>query len=445
MSPDTITIGCGSAYAGDRLPPAFDLANSGLVDVLGFDALAERTLALAQLRRQANEADGYDPRLPGLVAGLVPALKGGLKVVGNFGAANVERGGAVVLQELARAGLRDVRVGVISGDDVLYLVRDLDPEIPDLGVTAGQLGDDLLSANAYLGAAPIVECLEAGAQFVLGGRIADAALFAAPVMHHFGWDSKDWDRVAHATLVGHVLECGTQSTGGYFADPPWREVPDLANLGNPYIEVGRDSAVVTKLPGTGGFVDRRTVGLQVAYEVQDPRAYLTPDVTADFADVVCEEVGTDRVRLSGAHGRAAPETAKVMVAVDRGYRAVAEIGYAAAGCLERAQLAIEVLQNSLDHLVSDLEEVRFDIVGVNALVGAGYATSGYPAEVRVRAAARTRSRSVAEEFTYAVERLYVHGPAGGGGATRTVVPALSVYPTYVPAELVVPSIEVVTA
>ena len=276
----------------------------------------------------------------------------------------VDRGRAVVLQEFARAGLRDIRVGVIFGDDVLALVRELDPKIPDLGVTAGQLGDDLLSANAYLGAAPIVECLEAGAQFVLGGRIADAALFGAPVMHHFGWDSKDWDRAAHATLVGHILECGTQSTGGYFADPPWREVPNLANLGNPYIEVNRDSGVVTKLPGTGGLVDRRTVALQVAYEVQDPRAYLTPDVTADFADVVCEEVGSDRVRFSGAHGRPAPETTKVMVAVDRGYRAVAEISYAASGCLERAQLAIEVLQNSLDHLASDLEEVRFDIVGV---------------------------------------------------------------------------------
>jgi len=434
-----VRIGCGSAYANDRIQPAIDLAASGEVDVLSFDCLAERTLALAQLRKRDDPRVGYDERLPRFVAGLAPHVARGLTVVGNFGAANIAAALDVTLTGLHEHGARGATVAVIEGDDVLDEILSLNPRIEELGATVQDLGGRVVSANAYIGAAPIVEALDGGADWVIGGRIGDAALFAGPICAALGWDLDDWDRVAAATLVGHVLECSTQATGGYFADPPYRVVPELWNLGFPYAIVTDDEAVVTKLRGTGGLVTEHTVAAQVAYEVHDPASYLTPDVTADFRAVECTEVGPDAVRVGGARGSAPTDLAKVMIGVDRGFHAVGEASYCAAGCLDRARLAQDILRHDVEALGDQVEEVRYDLIGIDSMVGRTSAAArppAEPAEVRVRVAARVRTREAAEELTKDVERLLLHGPAGAGGSMRSVTPALSVHGVLISKDLV---------
>src|SRR4051812_19317277 len=443
VSGRVLTLGAGSAYANDRLEPAAAMADSGRVSYIGFDCLAERTMALAQVRRRRDPAAGQDERIDALVPLLAGYLASGRKVVGNFGAANPDAACADFARNLHAAGLPGTRIGVIRGDDVRDLVRDLDCELPEFGTTVRGLGDALVSANAYIGAEPVVAALEGGAQIVLGGRLADPSLFVGPICHELGWSLTDWDRVAHATMVGHLLECGVHSTGGNFEDPPYRVVPDPHNLGFPLAEVQDGSVVITKLGGTGGAVDERTMKTQLYYEIHDPTAYLTPDVTADFSTVMIEDLGGDRVRLSGALGRERPGRLKVLVGVDQGWKATGEMSYGGPGCVERARRAEEIVRRRLDRYVDAVDDVRFDLQGMDSLFG-DRLRGGYPTEVRLRMALRTRDLDVARAAVHEMELLYF-GPAGGGGAVGSVVPAVGVTPAYVPPKLFPLDAEVVKA
>jgi len=422
----------------DRLEPALDLARSGRVDYLVFDALAERTLAMAQLRRLANPADGYDSRLAVTVAGLAQHVQDGLKVIGNFGAANVEAATDVVVDGFRKAGIRGVRIAAITGDNVLAQVLELNPYIDDLGCTLTELGDRVTSANAYLGAREIKEALDNGAQWCHGGRISDPSLYVGAISHELNWSMDDWDRIAHATLVGHLLECSTHVTGGFYADPPYRVVDQIHTLPFPMAEVQEDSAIITKLDGTGGLLDKHIIAAQVSYEVHDPSAYTNPDIVADFTQVTAASAGPDRVSVQGARGRPRPSQLKVLVGIDVGWKVVGEISYAAAGCLTRAKLAQEIMAHKLQALGDEVLDSRQDIHGVNTLVGEHFrgTTERDPEEVRVRVAARCRTRDAAEKLSLEVERLYLEGPAGGGGVVRRVEPCLGVFPVYLDADLV---------
>jgi hypothetical protein len=443
MAPGRVlTLGAGSAYANDRLEPAAAMADSGRVSYMGFDCLAERTMALAQLRRRSNPAAGQDERIGALVPLLADYLRAGRKVVGNFGAANPDAACADFAEHLHAAGLHGVRIGVIRGDDVRDLVRDLDCDLPEFGTTVRAIGDSLVSANAYIGAEPIVEALEGGAQIVLGGRLADPSLFVGPICHELGWALDDWDRVAHATLVGHLLECGVHSTGGNFEDPPFRVVPDPHNLGFPLGEVQDGAVVITKLDGTGGAVDERTMKTQLYYEIHDPASYLTPDVTADFSTVAIEDLGDNRVRLSGARGRERPSHLKVLVGIDQGWKATGEMSYGGPGCVDRARRAEEIVRRRLESFLDRIDDLRFDLQGSDSLFG-DRLRGGPPTEVRLRMALRTRDLDVARRAVHEMELLYF-GPAGGGGAVGSIVPALGVTPAYVPREKIPLDVEVVT-
>lgn len=438
-----LSLASGSAYADDRLDSVAAMAESGRASYLGFDCLAERTMALAQVRRLADPSAGQDRRITALVPLLRSHLAAGRKVVGNFGAANCDAAREDFARALKEVGLSGVRIGVIHGDDVRQLVTALDAELPELGTTVGALQDRVVSANAYLGADGIVDCLREDAQIVLGGRLADPSLFVGPICHELGWELDDWDRLGHATLVGHLLECGVHSTGGNYEDPPFRVVPDPHNLGFPIAEVEDGAVTITKLPGTGGAVDAMTMKTQLYYEIHDPASYLTPDVTADFSQVEVDDLGDNRVRISGARGTARPDTLKVLVGVDQGWKATGEMSWGGPGCVERARRAADIVRKRLEPYADEVDELRIDLQGVDSLFG-DRMPGGYPSEVRLRLAVRTPSLEVARTAAHETELLYF-GPAGGGGNVTSVVPAIGVTPAYVPRDLVPVRTEVTEA
>ncbi|WP_029429920.1 acyclic terpene utilization AtuA family protein [Blastococcus sp. URHD0036] len=440
-----IRIGCGSAFDRDRLDWAEDMAYSGIVDYMGFDSLAERSMALNQLRkledpgagwlrRIDNPAPGFDPRLGEIATRLAPYVRDGGTVIGNFGAANPEAGGELVVDRLREAGATGVKVGVITGDDVLAQVLDRDLYLPEQGCNVSEIKDRVLSANAYIGADPVVEALQQGARFILGGRLADPSPYVGAICHVNGWALDDWDRVAVATAAGHLLECGTSITGGNYADPPYNEVANWLNLSFPWCEVDDDHIVVSKLPGSGGVVNERTTKLQLTYEVHDPANYLTPDVTADYSQAVVRELGPDRVALSGISGRPRPDKLKVLVGLDMGWKVFAEISYGGPGCVERARLAGDIVRARVASRDADIIEWRTDVIGVNALYGESL-EGGYPADVRIRIAARTKTKAGAEIVLEEAEYLPISGPAAGGGrGAVNLQRAIGVTPAFLPRE-----------
>ena len=305
-----IRIGSGAGYSGDRIEPAVELAEHGALDYLGFECLAERTIALAQDARRDDPDSGFDPLLVERMEAVLPACaRNKVRIVTNMGAANPAGAARAIAAVARRLGLAGLRIAAVTGDDVLDAVRAGDYPLIERPGTVAALGNAILSANAYLGVEPIVAALAAGADVVVTGRVGDPALFLAPLVHEFGWAMDDWTRLGRGTVVGHLLECAGQVTGGYFADPGRKDVPDLARLGFPLAEVGADGdAVLTKVAGSGGRVSIASCTEQLIYELHDPAAYLQPDVTADFSAVRFADAGADRVAISGGRRAAAAGT-----------------------------------------------------------------------------------------------------------------------------------------
>ncbi|MDA8273917.1 MAG: DUF1446 domain-containing protein [Actinomycetota bacterium] len=430
-----VRIGCGSSYAEDRVEPAAALVEHGELDVLSLDCLAERTLTHAQLRRLADPSTGYDLRLDRLVAEVVTrCLDHGTRFVANLGAANPVGAAERTCELLARLGRSGARVAVVTGDDVLDRLGTFDDGSHATAV----------SANAYLGAAPIVEALERGADVVIGGRIADASLFLGPLAHAHGWGSDAWDVLAAGQTVGHLLECGTYLTGGNWHDPPVRTVARPWDLGMPFADVEADgTAVLSKLSGTGGLLTVDTCKAQLTYEIGDPSAYLTPDVVVDLTGVRLEQVGPDRVRVSGAAGRPAPATLKVLVGSSEGHLGEAEVSFAGLGAAERAQAAAELVRCRLEQSGVVPDELRVDRVGVDASYGPATPPPAVePFEVRLRVAARSGDRSTVDQVLAEVDALYMYGPAGAGGVRRDVRPVLGLDTCFVPRDEVHPTVTV---
>jgi hypothetical protein len=437
MARQPLLIGCGAGFSGDRLdapgPVVATLAARGGPACLMLETLAERTLALAQLRLREDPRAGYEPLLDPLVGPvLAPCLAYGIRIVSNFGAAN-PAGAARRILELAREqGLRAPRVAIVSGDDLSGPAH--------ASLLARELGSARVpvSANAYLGAQAIAQAWSAGAEVIVTGRVADPSLAVGPAMAHFGWDETDWDRLGPATMAGHLLECGSQVCGGYFADPGFKDVPDLANVGFPLAQVdAQGGCVIGKAERTGGCVNARTVKEQLLYEVHDPAAYLTPDVTADIREARVEERGPDLVALSGVRGHARPPTLKVTAFYEGGWLAEGEISYAGAGAESRARLAADVLRRRLPHL-----SLRVDLIGVASLFAddAGRLLAQLPPgearDVRLRVAAAHADKAAAERLAQEVTALYTCGPAGGGGVRTSLRPRLSTATCFVPREAV---------
>ena len=436
---DDLWVGCAAGGSGDRTdaaqPIVTAMMEAGKRGVLTFENLAERTLAFAQLARRSDPAAGYEPLLDEeLRPVLADCMDHGIAIVSNFGAAN-PRSAAARIHALAREiGLRAPRIAVVEGDDMSdsrgrELLRTLLPA--EVGTR------ELVSANAYQGAFEIASALTNGAQIVVTGRVADPSLTLGPAIAHFGWDSEDWDRLAGATMAGHLLECGAQVTGGYFADPGLKDVPDLANVGYPIAEIAADgSCVITKPARTGGVVEVRNVKEQLLYEVHDPSAYLTPDVVADVSDAQLTQVGHDRVRLTGVRGHARPPTLKVLAYFAGGWLGEAEISYAGPNAELRARLAMDIVRKRMGSNI----EVRFDLIGRCSILGddAGRMLAATVAEqgedIRVRAAARHEDVAEIDRLLREVYSLWLCGPAGGGGVRTSKRQRLSNLACYVPRE-----------
>jgi Acyclic terpene utilisation family protein AtuA len=429
-----VFVGAAAGFAGDRsdagVPVVDALAALPGPRFLMFETLAERTLALCQLERRRDPQRGYSPALERMLPPVLSrCLSSGIRIVGNFGAAN-PLAAARRIAEMARSlGLRAPRIAIVEGDDIAASLSAADLASREIGGTSLAQRREIISANVYLGAQPIAQALDQGADIVVTGRVADSALALGPLLHAFRWRADDWDRLAAGTLAGHLLECGAQVTGGYFADPGYKDVPDLADVGYPIAEIDQDGEIViTKPTGTGGVVDRLTVVEQLLYEIHDPSAYLAPDVILDLTDVEVTEIGKDRVRVSGARGRPAPETLKATVCFDSGLLGEAEISYAGPNAPARAQLAADIVRERLRKRVPRLE-VRIDAIGVVSVLGAGRSPAdlrqAQANDVRLRFAAQSIDAGEIEMLLDEVEALYCAGPAGGAGVRRRTTPRLA--------------------
>lgn len=443
MVDGSIRIGSGAGFAGDRVDPAVELAEKGELDFLVFECLAERTIALAQLRRLQDPANGFDPMLDQRLRPILPlAVRNNIRVISNMGAANPLAAAwhiAALARELNLPGLK---IAAVIGDEVTEQVRAANPLL-DNGKTVVEIGTDVISANAYLGSFAIASALDQGAHVVITGRCGDPALFVGPMVHAFGWAEDDWLRLGRGTAVGHMLECAGQLTGGYFADPGYKDVPNLARLGFPMAEITADGqAIFSKVAGSGGLLDVRTCTEQLLYEIFDPSTYKQPDVIADFTQIEFEEVANG-VRMTGALGRDRPQDLKVSVGYRDGFIGEGQISYAGPGAVERGRLALEIVRERLAMRALPIEELRLELIGVDATNFTRYGSEA-AREVRARVAARVRERTVAQQIGAEVEALYTNGPAGGGGAWSSEREVVAIASCFIGRNLVAPCVEWVT-
>ena len=450
-----VRVAAGQGFWGDWLEAPRRQVEGGPVDYLMLDYLAEVTMSILQKQKERDPAMGYARDFLGALEGVLPAvLERGVKVIANAGGVNPRACAAAAREVAAAAGATGkLQVGVVTGDDLLPRLDELlDGGHPLANMETGEplsvVRDRVLSANAYLGSTPIVEALERGADVVITGRSTDTALTMAPLRHEFGWGPTEWDKLAAGIVAGHIIECGAQCSGGNCLYD-WRTIPDLANVGFPIVEASPDgSFVVTKHAGTGGRVSRQTVAEQLVYEMGDPRAYITPDVVADFTSIRLEDAGHDRVRVHGIRGAAATDKLKVSVAYSAGYKAVGTLVYSWPDAYDKAQLADRVLRARLDRLGLRFEKVLTEFVGANATHGplAGPPSADLP-ELTLRFGVRSGDRAAVERFTREIAPLVLTGPpsvTGFAGGRPKVEEIVAYWPALVDKSVVRTTVEVLS-
>ena len=442
---ETYRIGTGAGFSSDRLDPAIDLVKRGQLNTIIFECVGERTLAFGHRDRAADPNLGYNALLETRLRALLPLCHAhGTRLITNMGVANPDAAAQLAVRIAHELGLNGLRIAAVTGDDVRTLIHDESP-LHEPSCTVAETGRSILGANAYLGADAIIPALEDDAHVIITGRVADPSLFLAPIQHHFNWAADDWTQLGAGTLVGHLMECAAQVTGGYFADPGYKSVPNLAYVGFPIAEVCADgTAVITKLIDTGGMVNTQTVKEQLLYEVHNPNAYLTPDVTADFSRVNVAEVGADRVQVSNAGGAARPDQLKVTVAFDGGYLAEAEVSYAGPGAVDRAALASTIVKDRINKVHGIQTSCRTDLIGLNALHQLETEFTPSVQDVRLRTALRTNQHDAAQALLWEVESLLCCGPAGGAGYRGRIEPSVLTYSTFVKRDQVTPKIEILS-
>ena len=446
-----VRIAAAQGFWGDSLDAPRRQVEGGPVDYVMLDYLAEVTMSILQKQKERDPSMGYARDFVGAIESVVPALKQGVRVIANAGGVNPMACAAAVRTVLAKHGADRVRVGVVTGDDVLPHLDDLLARGHALanmetGEPLSTIRDRVLAANAYLGSRPIIEALAKKAQIVITGRSTDTALTMAPLRFTFGWADDDWDRLAAGIIAGHIIECGAQCSGGNCLYD-WRNIPDLADVGYPIVEGRADgSFVVTKHPGTGGRVSVQTITEQLLYEMGDPRSYITPDVVADFTTIQLAQDGDDRVRVFGIKGRPATDKLKVSVAYGSGFKAVGTLVYAWPDALEKARVADRVLRERLDRLGLRFDRILTEFVGANATHGplTPDVSPDLP-EVQLRVGVRSNDRKMVERFTREIAPLVLNGPpsvTGFAGGRPKVEEIVAYWPALIDKTVIQPQVEV---
>jgi hypothetical protein len=448
-----LRIANAAGFLGDNLDAPRLTVDGASVDCLTLEYLAELTMSILARQREKNPRLGYAEDFLTVLVSLLPALarQPQLRIVTNAGGVNPEACARAAGAVLVNAGQSSLRLGVVTGDDLLARLLELQSsgcrlENLDTGQPIAELTKPIVCANAYLGARPIAEALAADADLVLTGRVADASLTVGPAAHHFAWAWDDWNTLAGASVAGHLIECGAQATGGLYRE--WQD-QNLAEVGYPIAELDRDgSCVITKPDGTGGIVNRHTIAEQLVYEIGDPREYLTPDVAVDFTTVGLEDIGVDRVSVHGATGRPPPDQYKVSLAYHDGYQASGQLLVCGHDCVAKARACGGIIRQRLSRAGFECQDWCVECLGANeSVLGAGPRRDSID-EVVLRVTARDLRREAIERFSKEFAPLITSGPPGiAGYATGRpqVRPAFGYWPTVVPRELVAAQLEVKTA
>lgn len=417
---DSIRIASGQGFWGDLLSAPLAQVSKGPIDYLMLDYLAEVTMSIVQKQKMRNPSLGYARDLISTVDEILPFLvERNIRMISNGGGVNPEAARDAVFEVARKHGVKGLRVGVVTGDDILPRLGELIAQGHKMlhmedGTPIAQVKEKLLSANVYLGAAPVVEALRQGADIVITGRVTDTGLTLAPMIHEFGWSMNDWDKLAAGTVAGHINECGAQASGGNFLGD-WKSLPDMANIGFPIIEAYPDgSFIVTKHANTGGAVTRETVSEQLLYEIGDPTQYITPDCVADFSSIQLRDEGDNRVRVYGIKGKPATPFYKVSASYDDGYVAFGSLTYSAPEAFIRAQAGDRILRERLKTLGLQFDEIRTEFVGMNACHGP-IAAAIEPNEVMMRIGVRSKDKNSVERFGKEIAPLILTGPPGVTG------------------------------
>ena len=438
-----LRIASGQGFWGDLQRAPIDQARLGPIDVLVMDYLAEVTMSILQKQKLRDETKGYARDFVEVVTELAPDIvEKRFKVISNAGGVNPAACAQAIVDGARQRGVTGLKVAVVTGDDLLdrlegLIGRGVELRHMETGQPLAEVVDRIVSANAYLGAQPIAQALAQGADVVVTGRTTDTGLTLAPLVHHFGWDWADWDKMAAGTVAGHILECGAQSSGGNFTD--WRDVPDMAGIGFPIAEVSADgSFVVTKHDGTGGLVSRGTVSEQLLYEIGDPADYITPDVVADFTSIELDDQGGDRVQVRGVRGTEDTEFLKVSAAYSDGWKATSTLVYAWPQAAAKARAAGQILRDRLAALGLAFDEVRAEIIGLNAL---SERTEEDPVaeadldEVQLRVSVRSQDKAAVEQFGREIAPLILTGPSavtGFAGGRPRPSEVIAYWPALIP-------------
>ena len=449
-----IRIAAGQGFWGDLPDAPVQQVEGGPIDYLMLDYLAEVTMSIMQKQRSRDPSAGYAKDFVLLMKRILPAcVERNIRITANAGGVNVE-GCADAVKEVARElGLSGkLRLGLITGDDIMdkldeLLSRGVELRNMDTGAPLSTVRDGIQSANVYLGAAPMVEALNRGAQVVITGRATDTGLTLAPLIHEFGWARDDWNKMASGTIAGHIIECGAQCSGGN-CQYEWRSIPNLANVGFPIVEAAPDGTfVITKHEGTGGWVIIPSIKEQLVYEMGDPHSYITPDCVADFSTVRLEYEGRDRVRVYGIQGRRATDTLKVSISYSAGYKAVGTLVYSWPEAYDKAQAADKILRTRLHRLGLKFDQILTEFVGANATHGllAGAPSPDLP-EVQLRVGVRSNERNAVERFTKEIAPLVLTGPpgvTGFAGGRPKVEEIVAYWPALIPKTEVSPVVNVI--
>jgi len=452
----TIRVAAGQGFWGDLPEAPVRQVEEGPIDYLMLDYLAEVTMSIMQKQKARDPNAGYAKDFVPLMKRILPAcVERGIRITANAGGVNV-RGCAEAVRQVARelGFTGKVKIGIVTGDDIMdrldeFMASGIELRNMDTGEALATVRDRIQSANVYLGAWPMVEALNHGAQIVITGRATDTGLTLAPLINEFGWRADDWDKMAAGTIAGHIIECGAQASGGN-CQFDWQNIPDMANVGFPIAEASPDgSFVITKHDGTGGRVNLPSVKEQLVYEMGDPHEYITPDCVADFTTIRLEHAGKDRVRVYGIKGRQATDSLKVSISYTAGYKAVGTLVYSWPDAYDKAQAADKILRARLDKLGLRFDQILTEFVGANATHGplAGNPPSDAP-EVQLRVGVRSSDRSAVERFTKEIAPLILTGPpavTGFAGGRPKVEEIVAYWPALIPKEVITPTVEVFEA